>query len=92
MWHEDVVGITNQNKPSTAEEVLAEGKVAESRTTAEDRLYSLEKHLQRRPDVAEKYCQVMEANKAKGYVRKMEPGEIDDSPSRYLPHFPVVRE
>ena len=31
MWHEDVVGITNQNKPSTAEEVLAEGKVAESR-------------------------------------------------------------
>ena len=34
----------------------------------------------------------MEANKAKGYVRKMEPGEIGDIPSRYLPHFPVVRE
>ena len=103
MWHEDVVGITNQNKPLTAEEVLVSGKVAESRyyaegryevaipwkdhepplhcnrTTAEDRLYSLEKHLQRRPDIAEKYCQVMEANKA-NYVRKMEPGEIDDSP------------
>ena len=63
-----------------------------NRTTAEDRLYSLEKHLQRRPDVAEKYCQVMEANKAKGYVRKLEPGEIDDGPSWYLPHFPVVRE
>ena len=63
-----------------------------NRTTAEDRLYSLEKHLERRPDVAEKYWQVMEANKAKGYVRKMEPGEIGDIPSRYLPHFPVVRE
>ena len=116
MWDEEVVGITNQNKPLTAEEVLAARKVAESRcyadgrykvaipwkddepllhcnrTTAEDRLYSLEKHLQRRPDVAEKYCQVMEANKAKGYIRKLEPGEIDDGPSWYLPHFPVVRE
>ena len=51
-----------------------------NRTTAEDRLYSLEKHVQRRPDIPEKYCQVMEANKAKGYDRKMEPGEIDDSP------------
>ena len=101
MWDEDVVGITNQNRPLTAEEVLGVRKVAESRcyakgryevaiswnddqpplhcnrTTAEDRLYL----LQRRPDVAEKYCQVMEANKAKGYVRKLEPGEIDDGPS-----------
>ena len=116
MWDEEVVGITNQNKPLTAEEVLAARKVAESRcyaegryevaipwkddepplhcnrTTAEDRLYSLEKHLQRRPEVAEKYCQVMEANKAKGYVRKLEAGEIDDGPSWYLPHFPVERE
>ena len=98
MWDEGAVGITDQNKPLTAEEVLAAWKVAESRcyavgryevaipwkddepplhcnrTTAEDRLYSLEKHLQRRPDVAEKYCQVMESNKAKGYVRKLEPG------------------
>ena len=46
-------------------------------TTAEDRLYP----LQRRPDVAEKYCQVMEANKAKGYFWKLEPGEVDDGPS-----------
>ena len=117
MWDEEVVGITDQNKPLTADEVLAAWKVAESRcyaeghykvtfpwkddepqlhcnsTTAEDRLScSLEKHLQRRPDVAKKYCQVMEANKAKGYIRKLEPGEIDDGPSWYLPHFPVVRE
>ena len=101
MWDEDVVGITNQNRPLTAEEVLGARKVKESRryakgrykvaipwnddqpplhcnrTTAEDRLYP----LQRRPDFAEKLCQVMEANKAKGYVRKLEPGEIDDDPS-----------
>ena len=63
-----------------------------NRTIAEDRLYSLEKHLQRRPDVAQKYYQVMEANNTKGYVRKLEPGEIDDGPSWYLPHLPVVRE
>ena len=116
MWDEEVEGITNQNKPLTAEEVLAARKVAESRcyaegryevaipwkdderplhcnrTTADDRLCSLEKHLQRRPDIGEKYCQVMEANKAKGYVRKLEPGKIDDDPSWYLLHFPVVRE
>ena len=34
----------------------------------------------------------MEANVAKGYIRKLEPREIDDAPSWYLPHFPVVRE
>ncbi|XP_068674628.1 uncharacterized protein [Montipora foliosa] len=112
MWDEEVVGIIDQNKPLTADEVLAAWKVAESTcyaeghykvafpwkddepplhcnsTTAKDRLCSLEKHLQRRPDVAKKYCQVMEANKAKGYIRKLEQGEIDDGPSWYLPHFP----
>ena len=100
MWYEEMVGITNQNTPLTAEEVLATRKVAESRCyaegryevaipwkdgepplhcnrmTAEDQLYSLEKHLQRRPDVAKKYYQMMEANDAKGYVRKLEPGEL----------------
>ena len=28
----------------------------------------------------EKYCQVMEANESKGYIRTLEPGEIDDGP------------
>ncbi|XP_068734429.1 uncharacterized protein [Montipora capricornis] len=116
MWDEEVLGITNQNKLLTAEEVLAAQKIAESRcyaegryevaipwkddepplyrnrTTADDRVFSLEKHLQRRPDVAEKFCEVMEANEAKGYVRKLEAGEIDDGSSWYVPHFPVVRE
>ena len=76
MWDEDVVGLADKNTPFTAE----------------DRLYSLERHLQQRPDVGEKYCQVMKANEAKGYIRKLEPGEIDNGPSWYLPHFPVVRE
>ena len=63
-----------------------------NRKSAEDRLYSLERHLKRKPDVAEKYCQVLETNVTKGYIRKLEPGEVDDGPSWYLPHFPVVRE
>lgn len=103
-------------KPSTAEEELAERKVKESRRyidgryevaipwtddepplqsnrkSAEARLFSLEKHLKRRPAVAEKYKQVMEANLAKGYIRKLEPEEVDTGPEWYLPHFPVVRE
>ena len=29
---------------------------------------------------------------AKGYVGKVEPGEVDDGASCYLQHFPVVRE
>ena len=63
-----------------------------NKTSAEFRLVSLGKQLQRRPDIAEKYCQVMEANVIKGYVRKVEPPEVDDGPSWYLPHFPVMRE
>ena len=34
----------------------------------------------------------MEANEAKGYIKKLEPGEIDDGPGWFLLHFPVVRE
>ena len=49
---------------------------------------SLEKHLQPRLEVAEKYCQVIEAkvwkNESKGYFRI--------TSSWYLPHFHVVRE
>ena len=64
-----------------------------NRKSAEDRLYSLDStHLKRRPDVAEKYCQVLEANVTKGCIRKLEPGEVHDGPSWYLPHFPMVRE
>ena len=37
MWDEEVVEITNQNKPLNAEEVLATRKVAESRCDAKGR-------------------------------------------------------
>ena len=99
MWVEEFIGITDLNKTLTTEEMLAARKVAESRHYTPPthrhlhyRLYSLEKHLQRRPDVTEMYCWVMEANEAEDYIRKLEPGEIDGGPSWYLPHFPVVRE
>ena len=52
----------------------------------------MERHINRRPDVTEKCCQVLEANATKIYIWKLEPGEVDDGPSWYLPHFPVVRE
>ncbi|PFX12458.1 hypothetical protein AWC38_SpisGene23586 [Stylophora pistillata] len=34
----------------------------------------------------------MDANKAKGYIRELEPAEIDNGPSWYLPRFSVVKE
>ena len=89
------MGITDLNKPLTEEEVPATRKVGESRRymlrgaikrlfhartvncryTATDRFY-----LMQWPNVAEKYCQVMEANESKGCIRTLEPGEIDDGP------------
>ena len=102
------MGISDQNKPLTAEEVPAARKVADSRRymlrgaikwlfhgrtvnrryTATDRFY-----LMQWPNVAEKYCQVMEANESKGCIRTLEPGEIDDGPiESCLPHFSVARE
>ena len=93
------MGITDRNKPLTAEEVPATGRVADSRRymlrcaikwlfhgrtvnrryTATDRFY-----LMQRPNVAEKYCQVMEANESKGCIQTLEPGEIDDGPIESL--------
>ena len=102
------MGITDRNKPLAAEEVPATRRVADSRRymlrgaikwlfhgrtvnrryTATDRFY-----LMQWPNVAEKYCQVMEANESKGCIRTLEPGEIDDGPiESCLPHFSVARE
>ena len=116
MWDEDVMGISDRDKPLTPDEMLAARKTAETscytdgrnevaipwiddepplccnRKSAEDRPYSLKRHLKRRPDVAEKYCQVLEVNVTKGYIQKLEPGEVDDGPSWYLPLFLVVRK
>ena len=88
---EDVMGISDRDKPLTPEEMLAAQKTVETRCytdgwyevatpwidepllycnrkSAEDRLYSLERHLKRRLDVPEKYCKVLEANVTMGYI------------------------
>ena len=64
----------------------------DNRAEAEKRLKSLEKSLLRRPRVAERYKEAMNANLDKGYVRKVHPDELDTRPGWYLPHFPVIRE
>lgn len=45
------------------------------RASTEDRLPFIKKYLQRRPNVAKKYCQIVDC------VRKVQSGEIDDGPS-----------
>ena len=64
----------------------------DNREEAERRLFSLEKNLIKKPEVARRYKEAMNANVEKGYVRKLEPNEGEDGPSWYLPHFPVIRE
>ena len=64
----------------------------DNREEAEKRLFSLERNLLKRPEVAKRYKEAMNANIEKGYVRKLEPNEGEDSPSWYLPHFPIIRE
>ena len=64
----------------------------DNREEAEKRLFSLEKNLLKKPEVASHYKEAMKANVEKGYIRKLEPNEAEDGPSWYLPHFPVIRE
>ncbi|XP_078384744.1 uncharacterized protein LOC144667213 [Oculina patagonica] len=66
--------------------------VPDNRGEAEKRLYSLEKSLLKKPEVAQRYKEAMNANIDKGYVRKLETEVVNDGPSWYLPHFPVIRE
>ena len=66
--------------------------IPDNKEDAEKRLYSLEKSLLKKPEVAQRYKDAMNANIDKGYVRKLKPEEAHDGPSWYLPHFPVVRE
>ena len=64
----------------------------DNRDDAEKRLHSLEKSLLKKPEVARRYKEAMNANVEKGYVRKLEANETEDCPGWYLPHFPVIRE
>ena len=66
--------------------------IPDNKEDAEKRLYSLEKSLLKKPEVAQRYKDAMNANIDKGYVRKLKPEEAHDGPSWYLPHFPVIRE
>ena len=90
------MGITDRNKPLTAEEVPAARKVADSRRymlrgarkwlfhgRTVSRRYTATHRLQW-PNVTEKYCPVMEANESKGCIRTLEPGEIYDGPIESL--------
>lgn len=54
-------------------------------------MFSLQKNLLK-PEVAKGYKETMNAIVEKGYVRKLETNEVDDDPSWYLQHFPVIRE
>lgn len=47
-----------------------------------------EKHL-KKPEVARRCKEAMNANVEKGYIRQLESYEAEDGPSWYLPHFPV---
>ena len=62
------------------------------REEVEKRLFSLEKNLLKKPEVARRYKEAMNANVEKGYKRKLESSEAEDGPSWYLPLFPVIRE
>ena len=64
----------------------------DNREEAEKRLFSLEKNLLKKPEVARRYQEAMNANVEKGYVRKLEPNKGEDGQGWYLPHFPVIRE
>ena len=62
----------------------------DNREEAEKRLFSSEKNLLKKPEVARRYKEAMNANAEKDYVRKLEPNEGEDGPSWYPPHFPVL--
>ena len=64
----------------------------DNREEAGKRLFSLEKNLLKKPEVARHYKEAMKANVENGYVLKLERNEAEDGPSWYLPHFPVIRE
>ena len=63
----------------------------DNRETATKRLRSLEASMRKRPEIAERYQEVFNANIEKGYIRKVESTEAE-SLGWYLPHFAVIRE
>ena len=64
-----------------------------NRRQAEQRLWSLERSLAKRPDVQQAYSNVIEKYLIKHYIKKVDPEKVsqDGLNQWYLPHFPVVR-
>ena len=54
------------------------------------RLQNTEKRLQKSPEIAQAYSDIIERYVAKGYVKKVPKSEQSTS-KWYLPHFPVIR-
>ena len=54
------------------------------------RLQNTEKRLQKSPDIARAYSDIIDQHIEKGYVRKVSETELSKS-KWYLPHFPVLR-
>ena len=55
------------------------------------RLQNTEKRLQKSPELAKAYSDVLQTYQDKGYIRKVSPGEKKPDQVWYLPHFPVLR-
>ena len=60
-------------------------------TMAMHRLQNTEKRLQKSPELAKAYSDVLESYQDKGYIRKVLPEEEKLDQVRYLPHFPILR-
>ena len=60
-------------------------------TMAMHRLQNTEKRLQKSPELAKAYSDVLESYQDKGYIRKVLPEEEKPDQLWYLPHFPILR-
>ena len=92
------MGLTDEGRVQVAIPWIGQqGKpdLKSNRQMAERRLESLERSLRKHGPVVEKeYSRVLEAQEAKGYIRKVKEEEVQEAGDDqwYLPHFPVVRQ
>lgn len=56
-----------------------------------DRLQNRDKRLQKSPDLAKAYTDVLQTHCDKEYIHKVSPDEEKPNQTWYLPHFPVLR-
>ncbi|XP_065175170.1 uncharacterized protein LOC135805100 [Sycon ciliatum] len=65
----------------------------DSRQCAEQRLKSLHRILERKPEVRLQYAEVLKKYLERGYIRSVLPTEVEDAGTDqwFLPHFPVIR-